>query len=168
MAATPAQPHLDNLYGCTANCLLYEADPGPSELNIGSQLEPRMVSRAQAWRDFYAQHLTLVVGANSQLLQHCLDFARQEYDRPRHNLAPDTVREALEFWACAIEIAQMAIDLVTGSGAADNDNDRQRLLASVEHQQTSTAFRVLPDIVERSATDLAEKLDQIDRNEPTS
>jgi len=31
-----------------SNCLLYENDPGPAELNTGTAEEPRMVPRAQA------------------------------------------------------------------------------------------------------------------------
>ncbi|MFY9929221.1 MAG: hypothetical protein WAK82_14550 [Streptosporangiaceae bacterium] len=37
-----------------SNCLLYENDPGPAELNTGTADEPRMVPRAQAWQHAYA------------------------------------------------------------------------------------------------------------------
>jgi hypothetical protein len=40
-----------------SNCLLYENDPGPAELNTGTADEPRMVPRAQAWQHAYALHV---------------------------------------------------------------------------------------------------------------
>jgi hypothetical protein len=37
-----------------SNCLLYEGDPSPAELNVGSADGPRMVPRSEAWQHGYA------------------------------------------------------------------------------------------------------------------
>ncbi len=42
-----------------------------------------------------------------------------------------------EFWWCAQEIAKAAIMLVKESGAADNTDDRDRLLSGPQHQQSN-------------------------------
>ncbi|MFB7837755.1 hypothetical protein ACWIGW_44115 [Nocardia brasiliensis] len=163
-----ADRHLTLLYSCTANCLLYEEDPGPAELNIGSEIEPRMVPRAHAWRDYYAHHLIGALSADITRLKLCSEWAHQQHDRddlPADMDAADQ-EKAKEFWQCAIEIASMAIEIVEGAGAATDEKARQRLLASTHHLQMRTAFGALPDIVAQSAADLIDKLDQIDQREP--
>ncbi|MFJ9371578.1 hypothetical protein ACIRRA_45340 [Nocardia sp. NPDC101769] len=80
-SVTDKEPHLTILYSCTANCLLYEEDPGPAELNIGSELEPRMVPRSHAWRDYYAHHLITQISADIARLRQCSEWAQQQHDR---------------------------------------------------------------------------------------
>jgi hypothetical protein len=50
------------LYSLAANCSLYEEDPQPARMNIGSAAEPMMVTAAEGWRDFYARHLLVQRG----------------------------------------------------------------------------------------------------------
>ncbi|MFE3105293.1 hypothetical protein [Nocardia tengchongensis] len=160
------QRHLTILHSCAANCLLYEEDPGPAELNIGSELEPHMVPRSHAWRDFYAHHLITQLSADSDRLAQCSEWAHQQHDRddlPADMTGPER-EEAKQFWQCAIDIAARAIEIVVGAGAATDEKARQRLLASSQHLQTKTAFGALPDIVAQSAADLIGKLDEIDRD----
>ncbi|MFI2473454.1 hypothetical protein [Nocardia xishanensis] len=161
--------HLTHIHSSAANCLLFEADPGPQQLNIGTELEPRWVSREYAWRDFYAHDLIIAVNADLALLKQCLDFAHQERHRttsPQLTVAEQ--REAHEFWDCAIDIAKIAIDIIDHGGAADDEHARQRLLAGAHHLRTTTAFRAIPQIVEQAGTDLAKALDEIDKRDPNS
>ncbi|WP_157227438.1 hypothetical protein [Nocardia asiatica] len=165
---TDKEPHLTILYSCTANCLLYEEDPGPAELNIGSELEPHMVPRSHAWRDYYAHHLITQISADIARLRQCSEWAHQQHDRDDlpDDLTSAERDEAKQFWQCAIEIADMAIEIIEGAGAATDEKARQRLLASSEHLQMGIAFGALPDVVAQSAADLVDKLDRIDQSNP--
>lgn len=160
---TDKRPHLTLLYSCTANCLLYEEDPGPAELNIGSELEPHMVSRSRAWRDFYAHHLLTGLSADIARLTECSEWAHELLDRelPAEMSAAE-VADAKQFWQCSVDIAEMAIEIVEGAGATTDEKARQRLLAGSQHLQMQTAFGAIPDIVAQSAADLVDKLDRID------
>ncbi|MFE3703776.1 hypothetical protein ACFXO7_38640, partial [Nocardia tengchongensis] len=120
------QRHLTILHSCAANCLLYEEDPGPAELNIGSELEPHMVPRSHAWRDFYAHHLITQLSADSDRLAQCSEWAHQQHDRddlPADMTGPER-EEAKQFWQCAIDIAARAIEIVGGGGGAPGGGGR--------------------------------------------
>ncbi len=166
-SVTDTERHLTILYSCAANCLLYEEDPGPAELNIGSQLEPRMVPRSHAWRDYYAHHLITQVSADIALLRLCSEWAHRQHDRDDlpDDMTASQREEAKQFWRCAIDIADMALEIVEGAGAATDENARQRLIASSEHLQMSVAFAALPTVVARSAADLVDELDRIDQRD---
>ncbi len=45
------------IWSLACNCLLYEGDPGPVNINIGSETEPKMVSRSEGWRELYGRLL---------------------------------------------------------------------------------------------------------------
>ena len=48
MSGVVGEEDLTVAWSYAANCSLYEEDPGPPELNIGSSLEPHWVSRVEA------------------------------------------------------------------------------------------------------------------------
>lgn len=166
-SVTDGQRHLTVLCSCAANCLLYEQDPGPTELNIGSELEPHMVSRSHAWRDYYAHHLITSLKANPARLRQCSESAHELLDKERPDDWTAAQREeANQFWQCAVDIADMAIEIVEVSGAATDEQARQRLMAGSHHLQMQTAFGAIPDIVAQSGADLIDKLDRIDQRDP--
>jgi hypothetical protein len=45
------------VWSLACNCLLYETDPGPDQLNVGTTVEPKMLPRRTAWRELYARLL---------------------------------------------------------------------------------------------------------------
>jgi len=107
-----------------ANCSLYEEDPGPAELNIGSSLEPHWVSRAEAFRDLYAHLLLEQLGADPAriaALAYLIHRARQR------NSSAEAV------WGIAADLCQRAGSIIDGAGAVHDDRARRRLLAGTKH-----------------------------------
>jgi hypothetical protein len=128
-------------WSCAANCLSYENDPGPAELNIGSASEPHMVSRSYAWRDFYARLLiNQLDGSHARLLTTA--------EVCRHRLGTLKRRrnaEVREIWLRAIDLCELAAGIVADAdadaGAVSDDDARQRLLAGNNHTLNVTALR---------------------------
>lgn len=84
-----------------ANASIHEEDPGPAELNIGSVVEPHMVSRSEAFRDLYA-HLLL---EDLQADPVRLDALRAKVIRTRRHSSSD---EAVAVWGIAVELCERA------------------------------------------------------------
>jgi hypothetical protein len=68
------------VWSLAANCRLYEDDPGPRQLNVGSATEPRYVPRSEALRDLYASQLVLGVDADTSRIDALADRCRAEIE----------------------------------------------------------------------------------------
>jgi hypothetical protein len=138
------------------NCLIYEEDPGPPQLNVGSPGEPKMVPRREAWRELYSRLLIEGVDADEARLDTALSNCRERFaECPEGEIKP--------VWECAVDLCEQALAMVRGAGVRD-DASRQRFLASVQHANTSDIFRPMPDVVEDSARGLIVKLNELEGN----
>lgn len=107
-----------------ANCSLYEEDPDPPYVNIGSPIEPVVVSRTEAYRDLYARLLLLDFDADPQritALTRLIDRAE------RHSPTAALV------WSIAAELCQRAGAIIDGAGASKPGPERRRLLAGTKY-----------------------------------
>ncbi|MEV1005014.1 hypothetical protein [Nonomuraea sp. NPDC050202] len=140
-----------------ANCLLYENDPGPAVLNVGSFDEPRMVPRSQAWQHAYALNVLVDCdGDHARLLaaaQHCRDDANRE-----SGLSAQRVRKLVR----AADLCEQAARMVEQAGAVHDDKARRRLVAACKHETMVIALGVVPGVAEDSAQDLLDQLAEID------
>ncbi|MFC5833152.1 hypothetical protein [Nonomuraea insulae] len=129
-----------------SNCLLYENDPGPAELNVGSAGEPRMIPRAEAWQHGYALNVVVdCAGDHARLLaaaQHCRDDMRR-----KAHFGAKRVGEL----ARAADLCEQAARMVEQAGAVGDEKARRRLVASCEHETMVMALGVVPEVVEDSA-----------------
>jgi hypothetical protein len=107
-----------------ANCSLYEEDSGPSELNIGSNLEPHLVSRAEAFRDLYAHVLLEQLDADRGRIAALASLIHRA---GRKNHTAEVV------WSVAADLCQRASAIIDGAGAAHDGSARRRLLAGTKH-----------------------------------
>ncbi|MEX3655088.1 hypothetical protein ABFW14_21385 [Mycolicibacterium fortuitum] len=138
------------------NASLHEETPGPAELNIGSEAEPHMVSRAEAFRDLYAHLLLEALQADHARF----DRLKADIDRaiPR---SPAASTEAM--WAIAAELCDRARHIIDGAGAADDHDARRRLLAGTKHLNRSVILgQFVPALQHDIDNDLFEELDHID------
>lgn len=176
-------------WSLAANCRLYEDDPGPGEVNVGSATEPRYVPRSEALRDLYARQLVLGVDADARrietvaaacrtdiaatyTLRHWLRLIRKRTDGPSplaHRLrsALELVnpgeREALRrVHQCSADLCKRAAAVVKESGATDDERSRRRLLAGLDHQATADILGFIPGVEEDSAQQLVERLNEIE------
>ena len=67
---------------CAANLRLYDEDPGPRWVNVGSAVEPRWVDRYDALVDLYARQMLVQLDADPERLivaaRECRVRARQQ------------------------------------------------------------------------------------------
>ncbi|SKK91884.1 Uncharacterised protein [Mycobacteroides abscessus subsp. massiliense] len=139
-----------------ANASLHEETPGPAQLNIGSAVEPRMVSRTEAFRDLYAHLLLVDIQADQARLDR---LQTQIADASKHSPSPNV--EML--WAIAEELCERARAIIVGAGAVDDTNARRRLLAGTKHLNRSVILgQFVPALQEQIDNDLLEELDVID------
>jgi hypothetical protein len=168
---------------------LYEEDPGPTRLNVGSEAEPRYVPRSEALRDYYARWLVKELGADQARLGALADACRSELaatGQVRHwarlavrrlrergpltarlrcavQLADSAAREEVRLvHRCSVELCERAGEIVRGSGAASDPAARRRLLAGLEHQLTVETIGFLPSVAESSAEELVQRLRQME------
>ena len=147
-----------------SNCLLYENDPGPSELNMGTADEPRMVPRAQAWQHAYALHVLVQCEADHARLTAAARQCRASMADAAARLGAERTCE----WSRAADLCDQAAQMAEDAGAADNDKARRRLLTGCQHQTMMIALgSVIPAVAESSAADLQQALREIDE-EPSN
>lgn len=166
--STP-NPHRDKddrttLYGLAANCSLYEEDDQPSQLNVGSEYEPRMVNVAEAWRDFYARTLVDNLSADTTRIAAVGAWALDRRPTAAASVSGSDVFGQDE-WDLAIELCDRATAIIEGAGATEDEFARQRLLAAIAHSLQADTFGAIPGVTERSAADLLAELDRIDQHE---
>lgn len=136
-----------------ANASLYEHDPGPTQLNIASAIEPLMVSRADAFRDLYA-HLLLEDLQADPLRLNRLKAAIGRARKRRQTAETETV------WAIADELCDRAQTIITGAGATHDITARRRLLAGTKHlNRTVVLGQFVPALQREINNDLLEELD---------
>ncbi|MEE6140516.1 hypothetical protein SKC41_29915 [Mycobacterium sp. 050128] len=137
-----------------ANCILYEEDGGPAELNIGSTLEPHLVSRSEAFRDLYAHQLLESLGAERDritALARSIPLARRQ--------SPSA--EAV--WSIAVDLCQRANAIIEATGAADDGRARRRLLAGTKHlNRTVVLGQWVPSYQVEIDNELLQELSAVD------
>jgi hypothetical protein len=129
-------------YICARNCLLYESDPGPERLNVGTELHPLYIPRSEAWQESYAMHVVRDCdGDHGRLLA-----ARQECDDHGTN---DRA------WSRAVDLCDQAIRMVEGANAVNDDRARKILLAVCQYENYLTSFGSFTDpaLLAREMTD---------------
>jgi hypothetical protein len=166
-----------------SNCLLYENDPGPAQLNIGSVTEPAWVSRSDAWRDAYAHamivatsadhgHLTAAAGVCRAELAHVngprdawnafLFRFRRRVGKPDRlerlkyvvgAFSPGQAGEFRQVWRRAIDLCELASGLVVEAGAMADDKARRRLLAGSRHTLAMSAMGNVIPFIAQDSTD---------------
>jgi hypothetical protein len=172
-------------WSLAANCVLYESDPGPAMLNVGSVAEPRYLPRAQAWRDSYARFLlerldadhSRVIAAHQtsrERLAHArtVQFLRSVYRAHREegrlaalrSVTPAPMRELRLIYRIAVELCARAEQIITEAGADRDDVSRRRLLAATRHGNTLTALGAIPGVAKDSTDRLVEELDGLDED----
>lgn len=176
-------------YSCAANLLLYDADPGPRETNVGSASEPRIGDRREALLNLYARQVLVELRADlARALRLRRDCDRKAADvmtlrnairavrfRRAHGAAWPSALSALtgrsrrdiaEVWTMAAALAAEAARIVREAGADRDEHARARLLAATQHSLTCDILgAVLPaDVLAESAQDLADTLRDLDEN----
>lgn len=133
-----------------ANCSLYEEDPGPAELNIGSSLEPHLVSRVEAFRDLYAHLLLEQLGADPARIAALAHLVHRAGKRNS---------SAGVLWGIAADLCQRARSILDGAGAVDDARARRRLLAGTKHlNRTVVLGSWLPEYQAEVDNDLLQEL----------
>jgi hypothetical protein len=143
------------------NCLLYENDPGPAELNVGTASEPRMLPRSEAWQHAYALYLLVDLDADHARLTAAASKCREEAAKPqqRRNLAW-IARELSR----AVDLCEQAARMVEDAGATEDDTARRRLLAGCRHETEMLSLgNALPSVAESAAEDYQRAQREIDR-----
>lgn len=139
-----------------ANASIHGETPGPAELNIGSEVEPHMVSRAEASRDLYAHLLLVDLQADKVRIDRLKIAIRRKRKRSRN-------AEAETVWAIADELCERALQTIDGAGAADDRDARRRLLAGTKHLNRSVILgQFVPALQQEINGDLLDELDAID------
>jgi hypothetical protein len=128
-------------WSCAANLLLYDADPGPRQVNVGSGSEQRFVDRHEALVNVYARQVLVELEADLpriEALQHACERAaaetwtlRQAWQAARHRrqhgatrraalaaLTRRSRRDIVEVWLAAAEIITEADRIVRDAGPA--------------------------------------------------
>lgn len=153
----PAQNNdLTSAWSYAANASIYEHDPGPAELNIGSAVEPHMVSRTEAFRDLYAHLLLEGLQADPERIDRLKDTISRASKR-----SPTLETEIV--WNIAEELCDRARHIIEGADAVDDTTARRRLLAGTKHLNRSVILgQFVPALQQEIDTDLLEELDAID------
>jgi hypothetical protein len=137
------------------NCLLYENDPGPTEVNTGTADEPRMVPRSHAWQHVYALLVLVHCEADYARLAAAARQCRAEIADSEAPLGKERVTELSR----AADLCEQAATMVADAGAASDDQARRRLLAGGDHQtMVITLGSVIPAVAESSTEELCRHL----------
>ncbi|QSN51864.1 Uncharacterised protein [Mycobacteroides abscessus subsp. abscessus] len=139
-----------------ANASIHEETPGPAELNIGSEVEPHMVSRVEAFRDLYAHLLLEDLQADKVRIDRLKVKIRRARKRSRN-------AEAASVWTIADELCERALQIIDGVGAAADPDARRRLLAGTKHLNRSVVLgQFVPSLQQEINGDLIEELNAIE------
>ncbi|CPW67327.1 hypothetical protein [Mycobacteroides abscessus] len=139
-----------------ANASIHEETPGPAELNIGSAIEPHMVSRSEAFRDLYAHLLLEDLRADPSRI----DALRSKVLRSRKR---SSSAEADAIWGIAAELCERARLIIDEAGAADDMQARARLLAGTKHLNRSGVLgQFVPELQRELDAELAQELNAIE------
>lgn len=190
-AKSAAEPDdMTSVWACAINLRLYDSDPGPRQVDVGSDLEARVVDRREALIDLYARTLLEELDADTPRLEAVEAESRRRASKGSTFIASVVLvmrrlksprkanlwRSSLEVftkrdrqkrcdaWLTAAAIASEARRMVVEAGAEDNEKNRTKLLAAT---QFSLSRDVLGDLIplkvrKREAQDLIERLNEVD------
>lgn len=164
------------------NCLLYEEDLGPEQVNIGNTIEPKMVPRHEALRGLHTRLLIEYLEADvarlaglEQRMWQALRERSQPDCSPRlygalvdggagtpPAFAGEGQREVEETRKCVVDLCQRAATMIRDAGAAEDERCRQRFLAGLAYRNTTDVLGDLPGVPEDSAARLLHRLDELD------
>ncbi|GGK81887.1 hypothetical protein Sme01_62660 [Sphaerisporangium melleum] len=154
---TPVEQDAFQAWVYARNCLLYENDPGPAELNVGTAQEPHLVPRSLAWQQGYAMNVLVKCDGDHTRLLAAARECQAEAIR-RTPASPHRARE----WTRAADLCNLAAAMVEGAGGHRDDKARQRVVASCRHETMMMALGSIPAVAETSAQELIEQLAVID------
>ncbi|HLQ53035.1 MAG TPA: hypothetical protein VK162_02055 [Streptosporangiaceae bacterium] len=157
MVPTQAKEDAAQAFLCARNCLLYEADPGPALVNVGSSDEPRMIPRDQAWQHAYALHVVVACAGDHARLTAAARQCREDMSSKAKPRSPHA--KAL---ARAADLCDQAARMAEDADAVHDDKARRRLVASCEHETMVIALGVIPGVAQDSAENLLETFRRID------
>lgn len=141
------------------NCLLYENDPGPAEVNTRTADEPRVVPRSQAWQHAYALLVLVHCEADYARLTAAARQCRAEIADSQAGLWEERIGELSR----AADLCDQAAKMVEDAGAVSDDKARRRLLAGCDHETTMIVLgSAIPAVAESSAEELCRVLEEID------
>lgn len=142
------------------NCLLYENDPGPAELNTGTGNEPRMVPRSQVWQHTYALLVLVHCEADHARLTAATRQCRAEITGLQGQLWEERIAELSR----AADLCEQAAKMVEDAGAVSDDKAQRRLLAGCDHQTMMIILgSAILAVSESSAEELLQALEEIDQ-----
>ncbi|WP_197038648.1 hypothetical protein [Herbidospora cretacea] len=153
---TPVEQDAFQAWIYARNCLLYENDPGPAELNVGTAQEPHYVPRSLAWQQGYAMNVLVDFDGDHARLLAAAGECQAEADRRAES--PYQAQE----WSRAADLCTLAAAMVEGAGGHHDDKARQRMVASCRHETTMMALGSIAAVAESSAQELVEQLAAID------
>jgi hypothetical protein len=155
---TQADRDAANAWLNARNCLLQEDAPGHAELNVGTEREPRMLPRSEAWQHNYAMWVLMDLDGDHARLKATAARCREDAARKR----PRKMRWRSRDLARAADLCEQAARMVEDAGAVHDDKARRRLLAGCKRETTMIAIGVLPTVAESTAEDYQRALREID------
>jgi hypothetical protein len=155
----PATPEDDRYQAwmLAANCLIYEADPGPETTQVGSINGPLTVSKQEAVQIIYARNVLTEMDADLARLRAAAEACHRvaaETAETRPKYAAENARGA--------DLCERAAQLVIEAGASSNGKARRRLLAVTEFESALDTLGAIPAVVDSAREELEEKLREID------
>lgn len=139
---------------CARNCLLYENDPGPELLNVGTRLKPLEIPRSEAWQLSYSMHvLRDLDGDHARLIA-----ARQVCVERQNQASTEDQDETARGWSRAVDLCDQALRMIEGAGAVADDKARRILIAVCGYEGMLTVLGSIGGVAESSARDLTETL----------
>jgi len=142
-------PDAVNAVGCARNCLLYENDSGPDELQVGYLSMPLLIPRSEAWQLTYAMGLLKdcrgdtgrLAAARVGCTSLCVRCPYRDGRWGRVELSR------------AIDLCDQALRMIEGARAADGDRGAQLLQALCDHETMMTALGLIADVAESADSD---------------
>jgi hypothetical protein len=132
------------------NCLLYEKDDGPAELNVATPGHPVRIPRSEAWQLSYALHLLTGLGAEAGRL------AAVRAECTSRCVRTDQHKGAVgrRAWSRAAGLCDQALRMIEGITAANGDLGLPLLAAVAEHDTSVVAFGIWEGMTEDADREL--------------
>lgn len=186
--AEPLKTDMVNTWSCAINMHLFDNDPGPREVNVGTLDEPRIVDRHKHLLSVYARQLLQDVDADPARLDAVIEESRRKArhvrtlrggweimqarrssrlaSNPWQALTPWERRAMSMTHKNGAEIAEAARQLVIEAGADTDDKARRSLLASIRHTLTEDVLGIAVSAETRAdrARDIADEPRHIDED----